>query len=579
MKNGVKAFVFGAFAALLAAGCGNLLSVPPSTLSITITEGPTEVPTYNSATLSWQTSTQCVYSIEYGTVSGTYINAVPKSTTAASSHTMTIYSLDQSTTYYYRIVSYYQGVRPFPSEEYSFTTTVAPGLAISVGPTVTPAQTSLDIVWTTNVAARHLIEYGTAPSTYGESTLTSPAMATGHSETLTGLNAGVTYYYRIRHFWDSGSDTVSGEYTAGTTAEPAPTLAQRIRGVWMVGGVSGGTVGTVVNQIDLFDPVTNAWYPSVTSFTAGGMTPISFGGAVGYTRPVDGHHLIIVIGGFDGAGNTTNAVQIYDVDTNTWSGGTAMTQSRVNFHAVRIYDKVYVLGGSGAAGATTATTPWAGNSTSYEYSIGSSWNTRVAFSATAGTERFTYAYNDVVYNLLGRNGAITFAAAAHDGISVLMNLLTTGVTELVVGAPYSTRAGVAGAVWAPGTGPAYVIMVGGYTGITNATGQYFITNNVTGSTPSAQAVALAYPFTAPLAWGTATVPAYPLAIGLGAAAVYGNTFYYFGGTTTLIPASASGSASLYTLALSGLPTILASWTAGTNMPVGRYGHSAVTFPQ
>jgi hypothetical protein len=351
------------------------------------------------------------------------------------------------------------------------------------------------------------------------------------------------------------------------------------RGIWMVGGVSGGTVATIVNQIDLFDPVTNTWYPSITSFSAGGMTAVSFGGAVGYARPADGHHLIIVIGGFDGSGNTSNAVQIYDIDTDTWSSGTAMTQARANFYAVRIYDKVYVLGGSGAAAATTATTAWAGNTTSYEYTIGSSWNTRVAFSATGGTERFAYVYGDVVYNLLGRNGAATFAAGAHDGISVVTNLLTTGVTELLVAAPYSTRTGVAGAIWSPTTGSPYVILVGGYTLITNATGQYFITNNVTASTPSTQAVALAYPFSAPLAWGTATVPVYPVAIGLGSAAVYGNTFYYFGGTTTLIPASASGSVSIYSLALSGLPTITATWVAGANMPIGRYGHAAVTINQ
>jgi len=35
------------------------------------------------------------------------------------------------------------------------------------------------------------------------------------------------------------------------TTESPPTLAQKIRGIWMVGGLSGTTVATAVNQVDL----------------------------------------------------------------------------------------------------------------------------------------------------------------------------------------------------------------------------------------------------------------------------------------------------------------------------------------
>jgi hypothetical protein len=563
--------------ALLAGSCGNLLSDPPATKSITIT-APTEAPTYNSATLSWSSDTECVYSVEYGTTAGTYTNATPKSTTPAVSHVATVYSLSQSTTYYYRIISYYGGVQPFPSGEYNFTTGVTPAFAIATGPTVTPAQTSLGIVWTTNATARHLIEYDTNSGVpYAYSTIISAASDTNHNVTLTGLSAGTTYYYRIRLFWDGDADTVTAEYPAvATTAEPTPTLAQKIRGIWMVGGLSAGTVGTAIAQIDLFDPVMPAWYQNVTALP----TPVSFGAAVGYTRSSDGHHLIVVIGGFNTAGDTQSIVQIYDVDNGpngTWSSGTSMTQARANIYATLLYDKIYILGGSGAAAATTATTLWAGNTTTYEYTIGSTWNTRVAFGA-ANTDRFSYAYGDVVYNLLGRNGGATFAASAHDGISVTANALTTGV-ELVIpaGPPNSPRAGVAGAVWRQSTGPSYLVLIGGYTVMTGSN-QYFIPNNVTVSTPQNWAYALAYPFAAPSTWVALTN--FSQAIGFGAAAIYGNTIYHFGGTTSLIPASASGDATVRYANLTAMPGV--TWSSVgpiSPMPVGRYGHSAVTFPQ
>jgi hypothetical protein len=351
-------------------------------------------------------------------------------------------------------------------------------------------------------------------------------------------------------------------------AETPPTLAQKIRGIWMVGGVSGGTVATVVDQIDLFDPETNTWYPSVTSFTAGGMTPVSFHGAVGYTRPVDGHHIIVAIGGFDDT-NTTNAVQIYDVEANAWSAGVSMTQARANIQATLLYDKVYILGGCGSAASQPATTTYAGNTTTYEYTIGSTWNTKVNFGAS-GANRFSYVYGDVVYNLGGRTAATTFVNT-HDGISVTGNALTTGATEVPLP---SAGAGMAGALWDNPSKAAYVILVGGFTALAGSN-QYFITNNATSSTSSNSAIALAYPFTAPSGWTNLTN--FPQSIGFGAGAMYGDNFYYFGGTTTLIAASASGSASVYYADMSNLPAV--TWVSAASMPVGRYGHSAVTFPQ
>jgi hypothetical protein len=352
---------------------------------------------------------------------------------------------------------------------------------------------------------------------------------------------------------------------AVTDPGPPPTLAQKVRGIWMVGGVRDGTVGSAIAQVDMLDPETSTWYPAVASLP----TPVSFGAAAGYTRPSDGHHLIVVIGGFDAVGVTQNIVQIYDLEEATWSSGTSMTQARANIHATLVDDKIYILGGSGSGVATGATTAWAGNATTYEYAVGSTWNTKVSFGAAA-TERFSYAYDGVVYDLIGRTAAATFVTT-HDGISIAANLLTTGLTEVVFP---SARAGVAGALWKASTPPSYVMLVGGYTAMTGSS-QYFVPNSVTASTPSNSVYVLAYPFTAPSTWALMT---FPQAIGFGAAAIHGNTFYYFGGTTTLVPASASGEVTVRYANLAALPGAV-TWSSASPMPVGRYGHSAVTFPQ
>jgi hypothetical protein len=446
--------------------------------------------------------------------------------------------------------------------------------AISSGPTVSAAQTSVSMVWTTNAPARHILEYGTVSGSYPQTTAASAAADTSHSETLTGLRAGTAYYYRIKHFWDTGAYSVSGEYTAATTAEPTPTLAQKIRGIWMVGGLSGATVATTVNQIDLYDPVLGAWYPSITSFTAGSMTPVSFDGAVGYTRPADGHHLIVVIGGFDSSGVVRNLVQTYDVEGNSWSSGTPMTTPQANINAVGVYDKVYIMGGTtgNAAGA------WAGSTTNYQYAVGSTWSTMTAYAAAANSERFTYAYNDTVYNLAGRSGPAAVAASAHDGYSIAANALTTGTTETVMVTP---RTGVAGALWVPRsplTGAAKILLVGGFSSLTGTTSNCIVTLGTTANTATTLFQYLNYPFAAPSAW-TAPTNQYPLAIGFGAAGVYRNTLYHFGGTATVVASPtplASGTVAAYSFDLSNFTN---SWTAIANMPVGRYGHSAVTFPQ
>ena len=143
------------------------------------------------------------------------------------------------------------------------------------------------------------------------------------------------------------------------------------------------------------------------------------------------------------------------------------------------------------------------------------------------------------------------------------------------------RTGVAGALWVPQsplTGPAKILLVGGFSSLTGTTSNCIITLGTTANTATTLFQYLNYPFAAPSAW-TAPTNQYPLAIGFGAAAVYQNTLYHFGGTQTVVASPtplASGTVAAYSFNLSSFTN---SWTAITNMPIGRYGHSAVTFPQ
>ena len=304
------------------------------------------------------------------------------------------------------------------------------------------------------------------------------------------------------------------------------------------------------------------------------MTPVSFDGAVGYTRPSDGHHLIIVVGGFDSSGVVRDLVQTYDVETGSWSSGTPMTAPRANVNAVSVYDKVFIMGGT----TGNAAAAWAGSTTNYQYTVGSTWSTMTAYAAGNNSERMTYAYNDTVYNLAGRSAAAAVAASAHDGYSIAANALTTGATETVMVTP---RTGVAGALWVPQsplTGPAKILLVGGFSSLTGTTSSCIVSAGTTLNTASALFQYLNYPFAAPSVW-TAPASQYPQAIGFGAAAVYQNTLYHFGGTATVVASPAplaSGTVAAYSFNLSNFTN---SWTAITNMPVGRYGHCAVTFPQ
>jgi N-acetylneuraminic acid mutarotase len=522
-------------------------------------------PSNTSVVVTWTTGTAAQGSLDLGTSSGNYTLSTPFEPLAVTSHSQTLSGLTPGTTYYYRLKSEFSGglVVVYTGEQ-TFTTSA---FAFSTSPTASSITTSsATITWTSNMAAQSILDYGTTSGTYTSSLPIEATAVTSHTSNLTGLSAGTTYYYRIRSFTTGSGNFTSSEYSFTTTAATEPTIDKELRGIWMVGGLSGNSVSTVVSSLDLYDPVTNTWYPNVAAGATGTYVPVSFEGATSWLNTSTGHHQIWIFGGFNASGVAQTLVQIYDIENNAWTTGTALPTARANISAVQVYGGFYILGGT----TGNASVAWAASNTNYEY-IGGSWNPRTTLAANV-SERLDWVYNDVIYHLGGRNGASTVVGPAAIGYSITAQFATAAIVAIP-----ANRTGGAVAVWAPSTGPAEALLIGGFSTLTGTTGN-LVTVGTTACTALQTLHYLNYPFMSPSVWTTNASYNYPFGVGFGSAAVYQNTLYYFGGTTTVVTASASGLSSVYSLDLTSFNT-WSSALAVPNMPTPRYGFVAVTIQQ
>ncbi len=554
-------------------------TLPDPLAAVALSGAPVSIPLPYSSTVTFNTTVTATYALEYGTAPGAYTKATPQTTVVNTSHSAALTNLLPATTYYFRIAMYLSGNLEANSAQYSFITAADPDvLSISSGPTPAyPSYTSLTINWTSSHNSTHVLEYGTANGGPYPFTVANTTPALGHSETLTGLATGTTYYYRIRLQWDTGADFVSVQFTATTTSETAPTAAQKARGVWILGGLSGTAVGSTVGAIDLYDPVLNTWYPAAATTT--GYVPVSFAACAAYNGK------LYVFGGFNSAGVVQALVQVYTIATNTWSLGTAMPIAKANINASMLGDRIYILGGTTA----NAALPWAATATTYEYSAtGNSWiATKVAYGA-AGSERFSYAYDGTVYNLGGRTAALTLALT-HDGLlPTTVAQPTNGeldgaaVAELAMSA---ARTGFTAGIHKPTATPAFVYLIGGASVLTATTGCY-VNQGTSGATILNTVQYMHYPFATPRTWVNAGVnPTYPSAIAFGASVVStalgAPRIYHFGGTQVL-GVAAAGQPNGYWIPTPPDPqsTWNDNWTAISTTGISaRWGHGAVTLNQ
>jgi hypothetical protein len=550
---------FAFLAASLMSCESSILSGPAPAQAVSLSAEPSVAKDIDSLSLAFATSLAASCRVEYGKASGSYSSFVADSGEASTAHSLSLSGLAAGTKYYYRVVSSLTDSRSFASAEYSATTENAAYLTGT--PSVTSSRSSLTISFSTSRSTQAKVLYGSTEGSYSSLAADPSGEGTSHSVSISGLSPGTVYYYQVTAAPSSSRSYASAEFSAATASEAVP-YASKQRGIWLLGGVSATSYSDTVAAVDLYDPVSGAWYDAVTSLP----TPVSFAGYA-----ASGGKLF-VIGGFDGTGAVRDIVQIYDIASNSWSNGESMNAARANVYATVLNGKIYVLGGSYGP---TAASAWNGAATTFEYNIaGNSWTVggRTSFGA-AGSDRFSYAYNNAVYNLGGRTGATT-TALTHDSFLPSLNALSSGTVEVAFGAG---RAGFSGGVYAPSGNDGFVMIIGGISTYASAPNCFVNTSTSSAATTNG-AYCLASSFTAPSAWLTAAT-AYPQSIAYGAAVVSTQTsparIYQFGGTNAL-GVAASGLANGY---WSAVPDSTAAWAptwTAVSMPRGRWGHGALS---
>jgi hypothetical protein len=439
--------------------CGEILDDPPGS-SLNVTDVTINVTSGTSVTLIWNSDIPSTHLVEYGTTSGTYTTNTSRTTTASTSHTEVI-SVGSGATYYLRVKNFAEGADDYTSREYSFSTssTINPtGLSVS-----SITDTGATITWTTSTAVTHVIEYGTSSGNYTFSTV--EGTSTVNSETLTGLTAGTLYYYRIKCFHATLTDANSVEGNFSTTGGTHPTLAEKLRGIWIVGGSLNMTGTTFCTQLDLYDPVTRTWYPDVAS-GASGTAPT--GTAFPMVASLNGN--IYIIGGAVSNAVTTNLVYEYNVSTNTWSYKTVIPYGNVMDGAVYTHaGRIYILGGTTsvtAAGVTTA-------HYYFDPTGSGTWSSALTVVPVAKAGAAVYNFSGTVAYTGGRLLAGT-GTNLTDIYQPVQNAYS-GATEQVI------NAAVFGAAYAgySGTNGSYLFIVGGATATTAATAYFGLTATLT----------------------------------------------------------------------------------------------------
>jgi fibronectin type 3 domain-containing protein len=173
---------------------GQILKTQAGLLSITLTVVLllSQSALAGSLLISWDpipSTTLAGYKIKFGTTSGSYSQSV--SVGKVTSHTLQ--SLTDGVRYYFVVVGVdANSVEGMPSAEVSGLVLNSTSIAAS-----SITTSSAIVTWTTNKPGNSQVEYGTTTS-YGSMTPLDSTLVTNHSQTLTNLNPGTTYNYRIR---------------------------------------------------------------------------------------------------------------------------------------------------------------------------------------------------------------------------------------------------------------------------------------------------------------------------------------------------------------------------------------------
>jgi subtilisin family serine protease len=177
----------------------------------------------NTVTINWHTHKAANSIVEYGITGGSLNQQVEDLDTYVFDHTVVITDLEQATNYSYRISGYdEQGNGPGQTGIIYFETEVLPDTTppniLSINSF--PSYSTCTIMWETDEDSDSLVEYGDVPE-LGLLKENDGEFGKDHSVTLTNLEPGTTYYFRVNSTDASDNTNHSIVATFITSNEPA----------------------------------------------------------------------------------------------------------------------------------------------------------------------------------------------------------------------------------------------------------------------------------------------------------------------------------------------------------------------
>jgi len=197
---------------------GNFTFAAPTGAAAVISGVTATAITANSATISWNTDQPTTSLVNYGTTAA-YGSQSTLVTALSTTHAVTITGLTPGTTYNFDVVSANSSNTTTTSGNYTFTTLSASGPVIGSVAVWPVGATTATILWTTDVGATSVVNYGTTTA-YGQTTGPNSTLAIYHAVPLSNLTQGTTYYYQILTTNAAGVTTISPNYSFTTSGLP-----------------------------------------------------------------------------------------------------------------------------------------------------------------------------------------------------------------------------------------------------------------------------------------------------------------------------------------------------------------------
>lgn len=250
----------------------------------------------------------------------------------------------------------------------------------------------------------------------------TPIKSKLHSYSLTSLKPSNTYSFAVFCGNDYENLNILNFLSSFRTLNQEPSLSEIYqRGIWIFGGMN--SQDKLISDVDIYDPIENKWYLKVTTMP----NPRIHAGIVAFNSK------IYVIGGL--IENTVNQlaatslVEVFDINTNSWSTLSNMPTSLQGFSYGISGEGIYLLGGATTSNMLTSTL----SNTIYRFIPQGSglgiWNTLISSSAISQkVDTVGCAFNGVLYFGLGRSASSGLAQSSHDAYVISSNS-TSGITE------------------------------------------------------------------------------------------------------------------------------------------------------